>query len=176
MRIDSVRAHSRQKVLRIVNRFNSHMPFQQKQEIADKIYEMTVRYQNLGVDLICATITHETAQTWDPRTISNAGAMGLMQIMPSTGKYLAKREGIKWTSAEDILFDPVYNIRLGSRYMSGLIKAYELEGGLAAYNGGLQRAEKWLASNKSKGVLFEETRDYVPLVLKWYDRFKDITM
>ena len=95
-----------------------------------------------------------------------------MQVMPETGKFLAKIEGLNWDSAEAVLFNPVYNIRLGSKYLSKLIEMYQVDGGLAAYNGGGRRAEMWLAHNRANGVLFKETQNYVPAVLSLYDEFR----
>jgi len=102
-----------------------------------------------------------------------AGAMGLMQIMPTTGMFLCDYEGIQWTTPEDILFNPIYNVRLGCRYLSSLIHAYEVDGGLAAYNGGEKRAAMWLRSNRQNDILWEETRGYVPAVLKLYKKFRE---
>lgn len=176
VQIDYARQMSNQKVVRILDRFNPGLETNLKQEIANEIYAMSVKYPNLDVDLICATITHESARTWNPMIVSNAGAMGLMQIMPATGKMLAKYEGITWTHGEDVLFNPIYNIRLGTRYLSALIETYDLEAGLAAYNGGWKIAEKWLESDKADGVLWNETQNYIPYVLKLYDEFKGITL
>ena len=63
-------------------------------------------------------------------------SLGLMQILPSTGADLASEEGILWKSAEEVLLDPIHNIRRGCRYLSGLVQAYNVDAGLAAYNGG----------------------------------------
>jgi soluble lytic murein transglycosylase len=103
---------------------------------------------------------------------SRAGAMGLMQIMPTTGAYLALQEGMEWTTANQILHDPVVNIRLGCRYLSELVTMYKQDGGLAAYNGGPKRAEIWIASNRNQNTLVNETRNYVPAILKLYDQFR----
>ncbi|MCZ6819820.1 MAG: lytic transglycosylase domain-containing protein [Calditrichaeota bacterium] len=170
--VDQARQAARRKVVNIIRRFNPDMPVSQSEEIADEIYEMSVKYPNLDLDLICATITHESGRTWDPQAISKAGAMGLMQIMPATGKWLARFESIDWLSAEDVLFDPVYNIRLGTRYLSALVETYDLYGGLAAYNGGGKRVRLWLANQKNDDLLWAETRDYVPFVLKLYEEFR----
>ena len=97
------------------------MPEDEKYSIANEIYKMSLKYNNLNVDLICATITHESALTWRKTIKSPVGAMGLMQIMPQTGILMAKKEGIEWKSAEKTLFDPITNIRLGCRYLSFLI-------------------------------------------------------
>lgn len=174
--IDQSRQLAHQKVMQIINRFNSAMAPKMKKAIADEIYEMSMKYPNLDVDLICATITHESGRTWDPQVMSKAGAMGLMQIMPNTGLWLSKYEGITWTTDEEILFNPIYNIRLGARYLSALIETYDVEGGLAAYNGGPKRAQMWLENNKAHGILWNETQNYIPHVLKLYDEYKDSTL
>lgn len=173
MNVDSVRQYNIQRIMSIIEQYNKEMSSEMKYEIANEIYEMAVKYTNLDVDLICATITHESAVTWDPKVKSNAGAIGLMQIMPATGMYLAKYEDITWTDTEEILTDPIYNIRMGSRYLSTLISYYDLEGGLAAYNGGEKRAAFWIANNKADGILWAETRDYIPAVKKLYKKFRE---
>ncbi|GBE27589.1 soluble lytic murein transglycosylase precursor [bacterium BMS3Bbin03] len=104
---------------------------------------------------------------------SPVGAMGLMQIMPGTGMFLSEFEGIAWINAETVLFNPIYNIRLGTRYLSTLIDIYGLQGGLAAYNGGEKRAALWLAHNKANGILWPETQKYVPAVLNLYQQFQN---
>lgn len=170
--IDKVRGDRMNRVLSVLNRYNPAMPYNRKLAIANEVTEATFKFSNLNVDLICATITHESGFSWDPQVVSQAGAMGLMQVMPATGKFLADIEGIEWVSAEQVLFDPVLNIRLGSRYLSSLIELFDLDGGLAAYNGGNRRARMWLAQNRAHGVLYQETQQYVPAVLSLYEEFR----
>ena len=176
LQVDFVRQSSNQKVLRILDRFNPGLQKDLQQGIAAEIYKMSVKYPNLDVNLICATITHESARTWDPKVVSKAGAMGLMQIMPATGKWLSKYEGISWTGDKEVLFNPIFNIRLGTRYLSALIETYDLEGGLAAYNGGGKRVQMWLKNDKADGILWPETRAYIPFVLNLYDEFKSTSL
>ena len=170
--IDSQRRTSVTKITGIISRYNHTMPEEMKIKIANEIYEMTKKYPNLNEDFICATITHETGKTWNPHATSPMGAMGLMQIMPTTGSFLATQEGIEWTNADAVLYDPINNIRLGCRYMSELVGVYDHDGALAAYNGGPKRAALWLASNRNDSTLFEETRSYVPAVNKLYNQFR----
>ena len=170
---DRARRREISRIMKLIDRYNATMPSSLKYTIAREIYDMAQKYDNLNVDLICATITHESARTWDPQVVSNVGAMGLMQIMPSTGKFLSQFENFNWTSPKEILFDPVKNIRLGCRYLSTLIEFYGVEGGLAAYNGGEKRAAMWLANNKADGILWEETQNYVPAVMRLYSKFKN---
>ena len=176
VRVDRERQDGLSKIQLIIRSHNTRISEEMKSKIAAEIYRMSLKYPNLDIDLICATITHESGRTWNPKSTSPAGALGLMQIMPATGQWLAKYEGINWTKAKDILYDPIYNIRMGSRYLSALIETYDLEGGLAAYNGGSKRVELWLAQNKAAGILWPETRTYVPHVLKIYKQYKSSTM
>ncbi|HDI51322.1 MAG TPA: lytic transglycosylase domain-containing protein [Bacteroidetes bacterium] len=171
--IDKIRQANIQRVMKLISHYNSSMPANVKYKIASEIYEMSLKYTNLDVNLICATITHESAGTWDPKVTSEAGAMGLMQIIPSTGVFLAHYEDINWTSPEDVLYNPILNIRMGCRHLSTLIDLYGVDGGLAAYNGGEKRAAMWLAHNKAAGILWEETQTYIPAVLKLYQQFRD---
>ncbi len=178
MNLNSRRQYEIQKIVKIINYYNQTMPADEQYQIANEIYKMSMKYTNLNVDLICATITHESALSWKKDVISPVGAMGLMQIMPQTGENLAKKEGIKWTSPEEILFDPILNIRLGCRYLSNLIHQYEIDGGLAAYNGGERRAALWIKNRNHKTdwtILWEETRSYVPAILKLYEKFQQQT-
>lgn len=176
MNVDSVRQYNIQKIMKIIDKYNKTMPSGMKYEIADEIYNMSVKYTNLDVDLICATITHESGSTWEAEIVSEAGAMGLMQLMPALGLWIAYYEGITWTSPEEILFNPIYNIRIGSRMLSTFINMYDLEGGLAAYNGGEKRAAIWIANNKADGILWSETSNYIPYILKYYQQFKTLTL
>lgn len=169
--IDSVRQFYLQKVIALIERHNAAMPADAKYAIANEIYEMSIKYPNLDVDLICATISHESAYTWRTDVVSPAGAMGLMQIMPATGIFLAEAEGIQWTDSRSILFNPIYNIRLGCRYLSTLISLYDVDGGLAAYNGGERKASQWLQSGKNNAYLWQETREYIPAILSLYREY-----
>ncbi len=172
--VDSVRQYNIQKVINIINRHNPDMPSDLKYQIANEIYEMSIKYANLDVDLICATITHESNHTWDPKIVSRAGAMGLMQIMPTTGMYVSQLEGIPWTTPEEVLFNPIYNIRIGSRYLSSMISIYDVDGGLAAYNGGERIASLWIKNDRDDNVLWAETRKYIPSVLKLYEQYQNM--
>lgn len=173
MSIDSLREFQIKKIMAIIDKYNADLSPVTKYDIANEIYLASLKYTNLDVDLICATITHESAGTWDPNIVSPAGAIGLMQIMPATGAYLAKYEDITWTNEIEVLTNPIYNIRMGTRYLSSLISYYGIEGGLAAYNGGERQASLWLKNNKAEGILWSETENYVPAVIKLYDQFKE---
>ena len=99
---------------------------------------------------------------------SSAGALGLMQIKPSTAKEVARKQRIKYQRSK--LFDADYNIVLGSAYLKQLNKRYQNRAlTSAAYNAGPRRANRWL-KNMSQAlpldawvetIPFSETRQYV---------------
>lgn len=177
MQVDTARQYSIQKIIMIVDRFNPKMSSPEKYEIANEIYEMSLKYTNLDIDLICATITQESGKTWNPQVVSPAGALGLMQVMPATGMYVAQYESITWTSAEQVLFNPIYNIRIGCRYLSSLIDFFDdTEAALAAYNGGERRASLWVKKDKANGILWDETQNYYPSVLKFAEEYRMMSL
>lgn len=171
MNTDSIRQSKLQKIMAIAMDHNPNLSSTEVYDIASEIFEMSIRYSNLDVDLICAVITHESASTWNPEVISPAGAMGLMQIMPVTGMFLAEYESISWTDPRNVLLNPVYNIRMGTRLLSALINQYGLDGALVAYNAGERHASVWLANGKNNELLWKETREYIPAVLRLYDHY-----
>ena len=81
--------------------------------------------------LLAAIITVETE--WDALAVGRHGELGLMQILPETGAFLAKQAGLK----EYSLADSDTNLALGALYLSELIREYgTIQNALAAYNGG----------------------------------------
>ncbi len=170
---DAKRQFQIQKTIALIEKYNPHMATATQYEIADEIGRMAIKYPNLNIDLICAIITHESALSWRPDIRSQTGGMGLMQIMPAAGVFLAADEGVPWTSPEEILYNPILNIRLGCRQLSTLISLYERDGGLAAYHGGEKRAAMWFHGGKDDALLTAETRQYISDVLKLYEEFQN---
>ena len=84
--------------------------------------------------LVTAVIEVESG--FDPFAVSRVGAMGLMQVLPSTGQALAAELGIDWHGSRT-LFDPVANVRIGIAYLAKMRDRFEhLPTALAAYNYG----------------------------------------
>ena len=120
---------------------------------------------------------------FDPRARS-AFARGLMQLRPSTGAAVARRLGMGFS--EDRLYEPAYNVELGSSYLGGIT---DLFGGsyvmaAAGYNAGPGRPAKWVGDcGDPRGgatdpvdfiecMPFAETRDYVRHVMENYEIYK----
>lgn len=121
----------------------------------------------LDPSVIYSIIRTESAFMEDAR--SPAGALGLMQIMPATGRETARRIGAKYSSARDLL-DPVNNVTIGSAYLKQMLSRFDGSFSLAAaaYNAGPHRVRTW---RPKKGCVpadiwidtipFTETRRYV---------------
>ncbi len=128
-------------------------------------------------ELLLGLLRQESA--FDLGAVSHAGARGLMQLIPSTARKVARGLGIGY-SRNRLTTDPDYNLTLGAAYLGQMITrfkgSYVLA--LAAYNAGPARVSKWLKANGDPRsgeidvidwielIPFNETRDYVQRVLE----------
>ena len=126
--------------------------------------------KHLDPALIAAVIYAETK--FDPRP-SAAGAQGLMQILPETAYFIARRSGGTRFQASD-LATPSVNVAYGSYYLRYLLDHYAGNEmlAIAAYNAGLTNVDRWVADARTSGqplsdaaIPFPETREYVQRVL-----------
>ena len=127
--------------------------------------------------ILHAVVRQESA--FDSEAVSNAGARGLMQLMPQTALRVAQRLNMPY-SKNRLTRDPTYNLRLGQAYLADMLGEYDgsLILALAAYNAGPVRVERWLQQNGDPGpsiydaidwtesIPFTETRNYVQRVLE----------
>lgn len=109
--------------------------------------------------------------------MSGSGAIGLMQLLPSTAKEVARKIGMKFSVQR--LFDPDYNSRLGSNYLGRMVNSFDGSYVLAtaSYNAGPGRVRQWTNSfgypkksiraivNWIEGIPLSETRNYVQHVM-----------
>ncbi|MBV7274370.1 lytic transglycosylase domain-containing protein [Clostridiaceae bacterium UIB06] len=127
----------------------------------EEAVEKASRKYGIDKDLIEAVIKQES--DFDPKSVSGAGAMGLMQLMPGTASELGVSDA----------YDIEQNVEGGTKYLKGLLDMYNnsKELALAAYNSGpgtLKYRGVKSASDISK--LPYETRDYVQKVMKYYGK------
>jgi soluble lytic murein transglycosylase len=115
---------------------------------------------SLDPQLVAAVIYQESK--FDADAVSASGAVGLMQLLPSTGQGIADRTGgRKWTPED--LHSPELNIRYGCWYLRHLLDKYgDEELALAAYNAGQTNVDRWREAGR--GIEFAETRHYVERV------------
>ncbi|MDO9475767.1 MAG: transglycosylase SLT domain-containing protein [Pseudohongiella sp.] len=127
---------------------------------------------DVSQQLLFAIARQESAFMHDVR--SSAGALGLMQLMPATGRETASRAGLRINDQD--LLRPEINIQLGSRYLAQLLNDFDGNRALAAaaYNAGPNRVRQWLRQTGNnplpldawiETIPFAETRNYVQNVL-----------
>ena len=131
------------------------------------------RNNNLDPGIVFAVIRQESA--FNPEAHSSAGARGLMQLMPKTGKATARLNRIPWTGVTG-LYDTDRNISLGSSYLRQVMERFGNNVVLASasYNAGPHRVTRWLpeqgelpASHWVANIPYSETRKYVQRVLAY---------
>jgi len=134
-----------------------------------EIIEPHARAKNLDIDWIYGVLRQESRFVIPSR--SSTGAQGLMQVMPRTGKYVARQLGLYYHPG--LLLDPETNVELGTGYMRILLDELDDNQILAAagYNAGPGRARRWRDAGALDGAIFtetipfDETRDYVKHVM-----------
>ncbi|HDT15341.1 MAG TPA: lytic transglycosylase domain-containing protein [Firmicutes bacterium] len=120
----------------------------------------------------------KTESNFQKKAKSHKGALGLMQLLPSTAEEVAMELSIENYSTED-LHDPETNIRIGFHYLSKLREKYgeDTLAVLAAYNAGMQRVAEWKDGElplSIENIKFPETRNFVKNVMSNYERLQSI--
>ena len=111
---------------------------------------------------------------FNKKAVSSARAMGLMQLLPSTARYVGKKLGLSRVRKNDLL-TPKLNVKLGSAYLSGMLKDFDgsYVKATAGYNAGPGRSIKWTpkktieADRWVESIPFRETRKYVRAVMAY---------
>jgi soluble lytic murein transglycosylase len=147
------------------------MPFRQS-------VERHSRAQSLDPFLVSALIRQESE--FNPKIISHAHAYGLMQLLPSTGRQLARHYGIRRFRTSELLTAD-RNVQLGTYFFHNLLNSFDgqVELALASYNAGPGRAKLWRTwgpfreqAEFIETVPFHETRGYIQIVLRNADVYR----
>ena len=127
-----------------------------------------------GLDpyLVASLIRQESE--FNPVAVSRANAVGLMQLLPRTGKLVAHQVAMKRYNPSQLYTAPV-NLELGTRYFRGMVDQFggSFEQALAAYNAGSDRVIEWMGQGKYRdaaefveSIPFTETREYVQAIMR----------
>ena len=119
-------------------------------------------------------VAHEES-TFRPEAVSPVGAMGLMQIMPKTGEWIAGQVGVRDFADQDLM-NPEVNVLFGTWYLRFLLDRYDgrLAKAVAAYNAGEKAVDRWTRHKPDddpteyfiEEIPYQETRDYVKKVTR----------
>ena len=133
--------------------FHASLSSTEIRQVAQAVIDESLA-NDLSWDLVLAVIHTESG--FHNFAVSNVGALGLMQIMPATGEDLARDELVSWSGPET-LFQPLVNVKLGTRYLAWLRDRYGDWGqALAAYNWGPGHIDRRLRVGRAMPVLYAQ--------------------
>lgn len=136
----------------------------------DQLLRQKAAEESLDPALLAGLICQES--TFNPGAVSPAGARGLMQVIPPTGRVLARQLRVRYRSND--LLSPTTSLNFGALYLRQLLERYggRVDFVLAAYNAGPHRVDAWTAGRPDipdeefvESIPFTETRHYVMTVL-----------
>lgn len=130
--------------------------------------------------LVAAVAREESA--FDSKAVSKVGALGLMQLMPYTGEWVAKRVGLDGFRPE-LLLDESTNLQLGAWYLGHLIEQFNgnMVLAVASYNAGPEAVGRWTEKGVGdldefiESIPFNETRYFTKRVMRSYHEYRRIT-
>ncbi len=144
--------------------------------------KLEIEARKYGIDPVWLSALIRQESRFSPQARSRSNAIGLMQIIPSTGQWIAEKTGIgNFQTA--MLYDPETNINFGAWYFNYLVTRFggDYTLAVAAYNGGPGNVSRWLNKFNVNDIdLFiesiprDETRDYVKKVLHNYFVYKQL--
>ena len=138
----------------------------------DFILEYSKAY---GVDAALVFAISKTESGFDEKAVSSSGARGVMQLMPSTAKWVASELGEKYD--DDNLFDAKTNIRYGCFYLRYLFDKFDdVWVVVAAYNAGEGVVRNWINEDgllNEDLISYPETKKYVSKVKAFYEVYKN---
>jgi soluble lytic murein transglycosylase len=135
---------------------------------------------NLDPYMVASLIRQETE--FNPGAVSNKSAYGLMQLLPSVGRSMAKEEGLRHFRTDELL-NPSTNILLGTHYLRQTLDRFnnQPEYAFAAYNAGDNRVTDWQSIGNYHGIdefvesiPFTETREYVQAILRNEEIYREL--
>ena len=133
------------KIVKAISEYRSSLDKEDINFFANIVQEESKKH-GYDWELILAII--KTESELDVRAISYKGAVGLMQLMPSTAKWLSPKLGLKY-EGRDSLYDPEYNVKLGTHYLYIMHQQFgNIEKAITAYNAGPTRLARYLRQGK----------------------------
>ena len=141
--------------------------------------EIVFYSKSFGIDAGLIASVGNVESNFNEKAVSNKGAIGIMQLVPTTAEWLAEKSGNVYS--EEMLYDGEYNIKLGSFYLKYLLNIFNDEKtAICAYNAGQGNVANWLKNTQYSQdgktltkIPFKETRNYLSKVLKNYRYYKN---
>ena len=158
----------------LVFRFSVDKFFPLEHQELIKQYCAEFSLEDYGLDEYHIAAVINTESRFNEEAESRMGAVGLMQVLPTTGAWAAEKIGMDDYSLEQ-LWKPEVNIRIGCWYLSYLCKMFngDLRKVFAAYNAGPGNVKEWIEENgELVNIEHSETQNYLVRVEKRYEMYK----
>ena len=150
------------------NTYSLYLQYKYPLKYSEQIKKYAEEF-GLEKELVSAVVYEESR--FRPESSSDKGAIGLMQLLPDTAEYIAKKIDDKEYKEENLASADI-NIRYGCYYLSYLHKKYsDWDKTLAAYNAGEGNVDRWITEGDYQ-VRFEETRNFVDRVKASKEMYK----
>ena len=163
--LDNQRKAKISKATEMILSRNKKLPQEVAMNYAELFVDEADKYTNFDFVLLISIASQESA--FNSHANSETGAKGLMQVMPMTAMDMC--EYLHMTYIDTMLYDPKYNIRIGTKYVNNLMSAFNnIEHVISGYNAGETGAKRYIAYRKGTGPktsVAEENLKYVPAVL-----------
>jgi len=154
----------RLEIIKAINESCTSLGKEDVSRLANVIQTESKKY-NHDWKLILAII--KTESQFDIRARSNKGARGLMQVLPSTAKWLSPKMGLEY-AGRDALYDPEYNVKLGTHYLNMLHRQFgNMDKAIVAYNRGPSGLTRYLRQGR------KFPPEYLIRVMAHYKELKD---
>jgi len=158
-----VALQQRLRILEAVEAMQSNLTPDEEVHLTHQVLRYSEEHE---VDPLLVLAVIRAESRFSTRAISPMGAMGLMQVMPATARFITEQRGWSWPG-ESRLFDPSFNIRLATSYLSDLLNKFgSVEEALIAYNCG----EGTMQQLRASGLPLP--RSYARGVMSTYDRLQ----
>ena len=150
-----------------------------KTEYAEYVYKYS---QENEIDPLLTFAIIKAESNFQTDIISSSGAIGLMQLMPATAEEVGKELG-ETVIANEVLYNPEKNIKMGTRYYAKLLKKYENQYllALAAYNAGIGKVDSWIKQgileedgSNIENIPYKETNNYVRKIVRDYKIYQNL--
>jgi soluble lytic murein transglycosylase len=161
-------------------RFGGWRRVQQRPRAREDAVRCAAARHDLDPNLLLAVMRVESV--YNPRIISYAGAIGLMQIMPRTGTFISTRVPTEEPFTVDRLLEPELNIDFAAWYLASLVERFDgrVPLAIAAYNGGPHNVRLWMQDRSARmpmesfleTIPFDQTHRYVRRVLTHYEAYR----
>lgn len=140
-------------IVSVIKRYDYKLLGEQPQNIANYIIKNAQKY---NVDPVLATALIMTESAFDTTAVSNVGAIGLMQLLPTTASFIARECNVPVSNATADLLDPYKNMALGLCYFGMLTQHYgnEEKYAIIAYNYGPGNLDRFLRRNSKLPILY----------------------